>query len=183
MAEDLDELLDEVESKFCRPDPLRLGMGEVPKGCGGLTYSGDRNRAEAKENLRLTGGRDAPLQALKPPLCPVPKKNIVPRPPPSTGTLTLSSPATGTVHTSSGISSLRPDSAPGLAPELWRGRCPASESPRPSPIQSWGRCCQAAQGALAEVGAGARPRPIPAGCGLWPGAGRGPYPTAQARPC
>ncbi|XP_062044196.1 cilia- and flagella-associated protein 418 isoform X2 [Lepus europaeus] len=54
MAEDLDELLDEVESKFCRPDPLRLGMGEVPKGCGGLTHSGDRNRAEAKENLRST---------------------------------------------------------------------------------------------------------------------------------
>lgn len=54
MAEDLDELLDEVESKFCRPDPLRLGMGEVPKGCGGLTHSGDRNRAEAKENHRST---------------------------------------------------------------------------------------------------------------------------------
>lgn len=57
MAKDLDELLDEVESKFCRPDPLRLGMGEVPKGCGGLTHSSDRNRAEAKENLRLTDGR------------------------------------------------------------------------------------------------------------------------------
>lgn len=54
MAKDLDELLDEVESKFCRPDPLRLGMGEVPKGCGGLTHSSDRNRAEAKENLRST---------------------------------------------------------------------------------------------------------------------------------
>ncbi|XP_007933045.1 protein C8orf37 homolog [Orycteropus afer afer] len=53
MAKDLDELLDEVESKFCRPDLLRLGMVQQPKGCGS-THSCDRNRAEAKQNLRLT---------------------------------------------------------------------------------------------------------------------------------
>ncbi|XP_044599885.1 cilia- and flagella-associated protein 418 isoform X2 [Equus asinus] len=55
MAKDLEELLDEVESKFCRPDPLRLGMVELPKGCsGGGILSNDRNRAEAKETLRST---------------------------------------------------------------------------------------------------------------------------------
>lgn len=53
MAEDLDELLDEVESKFCRPDPLRLGTVERPRGGGGGFFSNDQNRAEAKENLRL----------------------------------------------------------------------------------------------------------------------------------
>ncbi|MBZ3878192.1 Protein C8orf37-like protein [Sciurus carolinensis] len=53
MAKDLDELLDEVESKFCRPDPLRLGMGEPPRGYGD-THGSDRNRAEAKEKLRST---------------------------------------------------------------------------------------------------------------------------------
>nr|KAF6426104.1 cone-rod dystrophy 16 [Molossus molossus] len=59
MAKDLDELLDEVESKFCRPDPLRPGMAERPTGQGGGgggTLSIDRNRAEAKENLRSTEG-------------------------------------------------------------------------------------------------------------------------------
>lgn len=56
MAKDLDELLDEVESKFCRPDPLRLGMGEPSKSYG-VTHRGDRNRTEAKEKLRLTDGR------------------------------------------------------------------------------------------------------------------------------
>ncbi|XP_032324211.1 protein C8orf37 homolog isoform X4 [Camelus ferus] len=55
MAEDLDELLDEVESKFCSPDPLRLDMVERPRGGGGGgVLSNDRNRAEAKENLRST---------------------------------------------------------------------------------------------------------------------------------
>ncbi|XP_033294150.2 cilia- and flagella-associated protein 418 isoform X2 [Orcinus orca] len=56
MAKDLDELLDEVESKFCRPDPLRLGMVERPRGggSGGGILSNDRNRAEAEENLRST---------------------------------------------------------------------------------------------------------------------------------
>ncbi|KAM6214740.1 cilia- and flagella-associated protein 418 isoform 2-T2 [Rhynchocyon petersi] len=53
MAEDLDELLDEVESKFCSPDPLRVAMVQQPKGCGG-SHSSDRTRTEAKENLRLT---------------------------------------------------------------------------------------------------------------------------------
>lgn len=57
MAKDLDELLDEVESKFCRPDPLRLGRAERPKGYGGGILSHDRNRAEAEEKLRLPGGR------------------------------------------------------------------------------------------------------------------------------
>ncbi|XP_015448524.1 protein C8orf37 homolog isoform X2 [Pteropus alecto] len=52
MAEDLDELLDEVESKFCRPDPLSLSMIERPRGCGGGILSNDRNRAKAKDNLR-----------------------------------------------------------------------------------------------------------------------------------
>lgn len=60
MAKDLDELLDEVESKFCRPDSLRLGTTERPTGYGGGggggILSNDRNRAETKENLRLTGG-------------------------------------------------------------------------------------------------------------------------------
>ncbi|KAK1331929.1 hypothetical protein QTO34_007605 [Cnephaeus nilssonii] len=54
MAKDLDELLDEVESKFCRPDPLRLGRAERPKGYGGGILSHDRNRAEAEEKLRST---------------------------------------------------------------------------------------------------------------------------------
>ena len=57
MAEGLDELLEEVESKFCRPDPLRLGTVELPKGGGGGFFGNDQNRAEAKENHRLTGGR------------------------------------------------------------------------------------------------------------------------------
>lgn len=62
MAKDLDKLLDEVESKFCRPEPLRLGTAERSKGCGsGGILSNDRNRAEAKENLRLTGGRGGPF--------------------------------------------------------------------------------------------------------------------------
>ncbi|XP_076780322.1 cilia- and flagella-associated protein 418 isoform X2 [Arvicanthis niloticus] len=52
MAEDLDELLDEVETKFCRLDPLRLDLGELPKGGG--THSGDRNGAQEKETLRST---------------------------------------------------------------------------------------------------------------------------------
>ncbi|KAK2095502.1 hypothetical protein P7K49_026918 [Saguinus oedipus] len=51
MAEDLDELLDEVESKFCTPDLLRRGVVEQPKGCRGGTHSSDRSQAEAKENL------------------------------------------------------------------------------------------------------------------------------------
>ncbi|XP_030880071.1 protein C8orf37 homolog [Leptonychotes weddellii] len=57
MAKDLDELLDEVESKFCRPDPPTLGIVQRPRGCGGGILSNDRNRAEAKKNLRLTGGK------------------------------------------------------------------------------------------------------------------------------
>ncbi|ELV14196.1 hypothetical protein TREES_T100016354 [Tupaia chinensis] len=56
MAKDLDELLDEVESKFCRPDPLRLGRVERPKGGGGGTRRLEPG-TEAKEQLRLTGGR------------------------------------------------------------------------------------------------------------------------------
>lgn len=76
MAKDLDELLDEVETKFCRLDPLRLGLSERPTSCGGGgsggggTHSGDRTRAQAKENLRLTraGGRQgAALLGPKPP--------------------------------------------------------------------------------------------------------------------
>ncbi|XP_012628273.1 cilia- and flagella-associated protein 418 isoform X2 [Microcebus murinus] len=54
MAEDLDELLDEVESKFCKPDALTLSMAERPTGCGGSTHSSDRNRGNAKETLRST---------------------------------------------------------------------------------------------------------------------------------
>ncbi|KAM8785889.1 cilia- and flagella-associated protein 418 isoform 2-T2 [Rhynchonycteris naso] len=54
MAKELDELLDEVESKFCRPDPKGLGMAERPKGCGGGILSNDENGAEKKENLRST---------------------------------------------------------------------------------------------------------------------------------
>lgn len=69
MAEDLDELLDEVETKFCRLDPLRLDLGELPKGGG--THSGDRNGAQEKETLRLTraGGRFwySPAWGPKPP--------------------------------------------------------------------------------------------------------------------
>lgn len=59
MAKGLDELLDEVESKFCRPDPFCLGKVERSGGCsgGGGILSNDWNRAEAKENLRLTDGR------------------------------------------------------------------------------------------------------------------------------
>ncbi|XP_008056523.1 protein C8orf37 homolog [Carlito syrichta] len=55
MAEDLDDLLDEIESKFCSPDPLRRDdKVERPKSCGGGTYSSDRDRVRAKENLRST---------------------------------------------------------------------------------------------------------------------------------
>lgn len=73
MAKDLDELLDEVETKFCRLDPLRLDLGERPKGGGGggSTHSGDRNGAQEKDTLRLTraGGRfwDIPARGPKPP--------------------------------------------------------------------------------------------------------------------
>lgn len=73
MAKDLDELLDEVETKFCRLDPLRLDLGERPKsgGGGGGTHSGDRNGAQEKDTLRLTraGGRfwDIPARGPKPP--------------------------------------------------------------------------------------------------------------------
>lgn len=62
MAEDLDDLLDEVESKFIRPDPLKLDKDKRSKGgggSGGTTQSNDWNRIQAKENLRLTGGRVA----------------------------------------------------------------------------------------------------------------------------
>uniref|UniRef100_A0A671F8N6 Cilia- and flagella-associated protein 418 n=1 Tax=Rhinolophus ferrumequinum TaxID=59479 RepID=A0A671F8N6_RHIFE len=57
MAKGLDELLDEVESKLCRPDPFCLGKVERSRGCssgGGGILSNDWNRAEAKENLRST---------------------------------------------------------------------------------------------------------------------------------
>ncbi|XP_019487555.1 PREDICTED: protein C8orf37 homolog isoform X1 [Hipposideros armiger] len=60
MAKGLDELLDEVESKFCSPDPLSLDKVERPRGCGGGggggggILSNDWNRGEAKENLRST---------------------------------------------------------------------------------------------------------------------------------
>lgn len=57
MAKSLDELLDEVESKFCRPDPLNLGKVERPRGCSGGILSNDWNPAEAKDNRRLTSGR------------------------------------------------------------------------------------------------------------------------------
>ncbi|XP_077023386.1 cilia- and flagella-associated protein 418 isoform X2 [Tamandua tetradactyla] len=53
MAEELDDLLDEVESKFCSPDPLRLGIVERPTGCGTI-FSSEQNRTEAKKNLRST---------------------------------------------------------------------------------------------------------------------------------
>ncbi|XP_016064590.1 PREDICTED: protein C8orf37 homolog isoform X1 [Miniopterus natalensis] len=53
MAQDLDELLDEVESKFCGSDPLALGAAERPPGGRGV-LSNDRSRAEAKEKLRST---------------------------------------------------------------------------------------------------------------------------------
>lgn len=74
MAKDLDELLDEVETKFCRLDPLRLDLGERPKGGdggGGGSHCGDRNGAQEKETLRLTqaGGRFwySPARGPKPP--------------------------------------------------------------------------------------------------------------------
>ncbi|XP_036731371.1 cilia- and flagella-associated protein 418 [Manis pentadactyla] len=55
MAKELDELLDEVESKFCKPDPLTLGTIEQPRGCsGGDILSNARNRDKAKKNLRST---------------------------------------------------------------------------------------------------------------------------------
>ncbi|KAM5280942.1 cilia- and flagella-associated protein 418 isoform 2-T2 [Ctenodactylus gundi] len=55
MAEDLDELLDEVESKFCRPDALTLGGDEQPEGRGGGgTQSSDCHRAAAEDDDRST---------------------------------------------------------------------------------------------------------------------------------
>ncbi|XP_060241959.1 cilia- and flagella-associated protein 418 isoform X1 [Meriones unguiculatus] len=50
MAKDLDELLDEVETKFCRLEPLRLDLEERP---GGGTRGGGRNQAQAEEDLRF----------------------------------------------------------------------------------------------------------------------------------
>nr|XP_055159431.1 cilia- and flagella-associated protein 418 isoform X2 [Nyctereutes procyonoides] len=52
MAEGLDELLDEVESKFCRPGPLRRGAAARPRGCGGGVLGTERDRAAAEETLR-----------------------------------------------------------------------------------------------------------------------------------
>ncbi|KAM8911039.1 cilia- and flagella-associated protein 418 isoform 1-T1 [Lycaon pictus] len=52
MAEGLDELLDEVESKFCRPGPLRPGAAGRPRGCGGGVLGTERDRAAAEETLR-----------------------------------------------------------------------------------------------------------------------------------
>ncbi|XP_055459580.1 cilia- and flagella-associated protein 418 [Psammomys obesus] len=43
MAKDLDELLDEVETKFCRLEPLRLDLEARP--------GGGRNQAQADEDL------------------------------------------------------------------------------------------------------------------------------------
>ena len=55
MAKDLDELLDEVETKICRLDPLRLDLGQRPKGGGsGSLHSGGQNGALEKETLRST---------------------------------------------------------------------------------------------------------------------------------
>ncbi|XP_006900422.1 PREDICTED: protein C8orf37 homolog [Elephantulus edwardii] len=54
MEKDLDDLLDEVETKFCRPEPLRLGLGPPPKVCGGGNQSSNRNGTEAKKTLRVS---------------------------------------------------------------------------------------------------------------------------------
>lgn len=54
MEKDLDELLDEVESKFFRRDPLRRDVDQQPEGGGGGTHNSDWNRTQAKENLRST---------------------------------------------------------------------------------------------------------------------------------
>ncbi|XP_023557158.1 protein C8orf37 homolog isoform X2 [Octodon degus] len=59
MAKGLDELLDEVESKFFTPDPLRLDLDKRPNdggggGTGGTTQNNEWNRTQAKETLRLT---------------------------------------------------------------------------------------------------------------------------------
>lgn len=81
MAKDLDELLDEVETKFCRLDPLRLGLGEQPTGGGG-THSGDRTRAREEENLRLTRAGGRPGTALlgpKPPSAAARSRGLGPR--------------------------------------------------------------------------------------------------------
>ncbi|XP_005381886.2 PREDICTED: protein C8orf37 homolog isoform X1 [Chinchilla lanigera] len=57
MAKDLDELLDEVESKFFRPDPLRLDKDRRTKdggGGGGTTQSNEWTRTQPKGDLRST---------------------------------------------------------------------------------------------------------------------------------
>lgn len=48
-----DELLDEVESSFCRPDPLRLGTVERPRGGGGGFFSNDQNRAGGERESQV----------------------------------------------------------------------------------------------------------------------------------
>ncbi|XP_013368254.1 PREDICTED: protein C8orf37 homolog isoform X3 [Chinchilla lanigera] len=56
MAKDLDELLDEVESKFFRPDPLRLDKDRRTKdggGGGGTTQSNEWTRTQPKGDLRF----------------------------------------------------------------------------------------------------------------------------------
>ncbi|XP_042529156.1 protein C8orf37 homolog isoform X2 [Dipodomys spectabilis] len=58
MAKDLDELLDEVESKFCRLDPLRPGKTERAKGRGGLTNFSDSSQDQTRKNLRSTEKED-----------------------------------------------------------------------------------------------------------------------------
>lgn len=58
MAKDLDELLDEVETKFCRLESLGLDLDERPED-GDRGGGGGRNEAEERASLRLTraGGR------------------------------------------------------------------------------------------------------------------------------
>lgn len=58
MAQDLDELLDEIEAKLCRPDPLKLGKAEQSR--GGDLLGREQQRAEMMENLRCTGEKGGP---------------------------------------------------------------------------------------------------------------------------
>ncbi|XP_048214845.1 cilia- and flagella-associated protein 418 isoform X2 [Perognathus longimembris pacificus] len=58
MAQDLDELLDEVESKFCRSDPRGPDRAEPAKGYGGVTHFSDSRPDQTRKTLRPTEKED-----------------------------------------------------------------------------------------------------------------------------
>ncbi|KAM4864647.1 cilia- and flagella-associated protein 418 isoform 1-T1 [Thomomys bottae] len=58
MAKDLDELLDEVESKFCRSDPLKPDRTEWATGRESVSHLSVSNQDQTRTNLRSTEKED-----------------------------------------------------------------------------------------------------------------------------